>query len=107
MFDKGDKINGPVEFTIEDKDTAKVDIPKQLREAEAERLNAGTRFSVLLRKQRRGPKEPGRVEDGWAVMRIKQWAVLVIEHERMALMLRAQGVPDHFWKVPGDNEEIL
>lgn len=97
-FDKGDIINGPEGFTLENKDRHPMNLPAALREAERESANAGTRFYAVLAKQRRGKLESGSTGRGLFVMRLEDAARLLVEHERMAEMLSEWGYRGDYWQ---------
>ena len=73
-LDKGD-IAGVPDWTCELKNVKKPAYPQWIREAEAERINAGTRYGVVLAKPHLvGLGSP----DGWvAAMPAPQWLRIV------------------------------
>ena len=83
MFDKGDIINGPSDWTVEAKTAKTINLPRFLREAKAESINARTRWYVAVVKNRRGPLSSGSVDEAFAVMPLGLWAELVNEHEQL------------------------
>lgn len=88
MFDKGDILNGPDNWTIEAKTAKTIDLPRFLREAKAEAENSGTRWYVAVVKNRRGKYSSGAVGDAFAVMPLRLWAELVREHEQYVALER-------------------
>ena len=56
------------------KDDKSLRIGEWLRDAEEQAANAGEPGYLLVVKERRGPKQTGRVEDWWVICRLKDLA---------------------------------
>lgn len=79
--DVGD-LTLPEGWAVECKDSPYAgNLPRFLREAEAEAGNKGVSRFVALVKNRRSKGESGRVPDGFAVTRTRVWADVAHEHE--------------------------
>lgn len=78
--DCGEFAGGPHHFGggVECKAEQRYDLPRYLREAHAQAIHTGGRFSAAIVKRRRKP-----VGRSLVVMELYEWAQLVSEHEEM------------------------
>lgn len=102
-FDRGD-IRGPRGWTLEAKNTAKIDLPGHMTQARTEAKNNGHRLYALIQKARRGKNSTGRIEDAYFVVPFYIGAYLMRVEElcRMGYGTDAANVAIEFVRTHGD-----